>query len=186
METLKKRPIAILLALVIVAGSTFLSVSIKLGRECQKITDGFYSGVTYAGYEHPSVQSQLKNISGAALGVATLAANYTGIDASAVKQDCTDLNSSLENGSVGEIYDRYSLLTADTTALIADMRRQPLSDRDASGVTQYEGIISSAVGVIDKSGYNDTVRDFMRDTYNLFPASMFAGVAGVKSPELFE
>ena len=47
MEFLKKRPAAIILAVIIVIGSTFLSVNVKLGKACQKVTDGFYSGVTY-------------------------------------------------------------------------------------------------------------------------------------------
>ena len=55
MDFLKKRPVAIILALIIVVGSTLLSVNIKLGSKCQTITDGFYSGVTYNGYEHPSI-----------------------------------------------------------------------------------------------------------------------------------
>ena len=186
METLKKRPIAILLALIIVAGSTLLSVGIKLGRECQKITDGFYSGVTYDGYEHPSVQSQLKNISGAALGVTTLASNYSGVDASAVKEARENFDSSLENGTVSEIYDRYAALLSSTQTLISNMKSQTLTDRDKAGVTQYEGIITGASSVIDKSGYNDTVREFMRDTYDVFPASLFAGITDVSAPQYFE
>lgn len=186
MDTLKKRPVAILLALVIVVGSTLLSSGIKLKQACQTVTDGFYSGVTYGGYEHPSIQSQLKNVSSAALGLATLAANYTGVDASAVKSARNDLDSSLENGTPGEIYDRYTALLSGTAALTADLQAQPLSDRDASGVTQYESILTSASGVIDKSGYNDTVRGFLRDTYDAFPASFFAGLTGVSAPELFE
>lgn len=186
METLKKRPIAILLALVIVVGSTLLSVGIKLGRECQKITDGFYSGVTYDGYEHPSIQSQLKNISGAALGVATLSSNYSGVDASAVKEAKGNLDSSLENGTVSEIYDRYTALLSSTETLISNMKSQALTDRDKTGVTQYEDIITSASSVIDKSGYNDRVREFMRDTYGVFPASLFSEVTGVSAPQYFE
>ena len=186
MDFLKNRAVAIVLAVVIVLGSTLVTSGTKLKSQCQKITDGFYSGVTYDGYEHPSIQSQLKNISSAALGLTSLASNYTGIDTSAVLADRTNLDSCLEKGSVSEIYDCYAALTADTGKLITAMSSASLSNRDKSGLTQYQGIISSASGVIEKSGYNDTVREFMRDTYNVFPASFFAGICNVKAPELFE
>lgn len=186
METLKKRPIAILLAIVIVLASTLLTAGTKLKSACQKVTDGFYSGVTYDGYAHPSIKSQLKNISSSALGLATIAANYTGVDAAAVKTDRSNLDSSLENGSPAQIYKTYTALAADTAALVSSLKAQSLSSRDASGVTQYENTISSAAGVIEKSGYNDTVRDFLRETYNVFPASFFASLTGVAAPELFE
>ena len=186
MDFLKNRAVAIVLAVVIVLGSTLVTSGTKLKSQCQKITDGFYSGVTYDGYEHPSIQSQLKNISRAALGLATIASNYTGVDAAAVKTDRDNLDSSLEKGTPSQIYDIYTALTADTAALVSSLRAQTLSDRDSSGVDQYESIISSASGVIDKSGYNDTVRDFLRSTYNVFPASFFASLTGVNPPELFE
>ena len=185
MEFLKKRPAALALAVIIVIGSTFLSVNVKLGKACQKVTDGFYSGVTYDGYEHKSIQSQLKNISSSALGLTSLAANYN-IDTSDVVSCKNDLDSSLANGTVSEIFGRYSALMSAVNALEARLDGISLSDRDASGVAQYSSTISSAAGVIDKSGYNDTVRDFLRNTYNVFPANLFSGIAGVNAPELFE
>lgn len=186
MDFLKKRPVAILLAIVIVLGSTLLSVNVKLGKKCAAVTNGFYSGVTYDGYKHPAVSAQLENISAAALGMASLGSSYTGVDVKAVQTAQEDLNSSIQNGSVSQIYDRYAALIAETDKLDAAMKAQKLSDRDATGLSEYESTISAAQGVIEKSGYNETVRDFLSGTYNVFPANMFAGICGVKAPQLFE
>ena len=44
MNFLKKPFVAVLLSVLIVCGSTLLSVDVKLGKECQNITDSFYDG----------------------------------------------------------------------------------------------------------------------------------------------
>jgi hypothetical protein len=61
---LSNRLVALFLSALIVAGSTLVSVHAKLGAQCDKITDGFYTGVRYDGDVHASISSQLKDIIG--------------------------------------------------------------------------------------------------------------------------
>ena len=44
MKILKNRLIALLLCVLVVIGSTLLTTNIKLGREAEKVSDGFYKG----------------------------------------------------------------------------------------------------------------------------------------------
>ena len=59
---LSNRLVALLLSALIVVGSTLVSVHVKLGAQCDKITDGFYTGVKYDGFVHPSISAQLKDV----------------------------------------------------------------------------------------------------------------------------
>ena len=83
MKLLRKPFVAVLLSALIIFSSTLLSVDVKLGKECQNITDGFYEGVVYENYQHKSIASQIRNICGAADGMVTIANNYD-IDTDAV------------------------------------------------------------------------------------------------------
>ena len=57
MKILKNRLIALLLCVLVMIGSTLLTTNIKLGREAEKVSDGFYKGVTYSDYKPPPLQS---------------------------------------------------------------------------------------------------------------------------------
>ena len=47
MDFFKKPAVAVILSLVVIFASTLISVSAKLDSKCDKVTDGFYSGVRY-------------------------------------------------------------------------------------------------------------------------------------------
>ena len=171
---LSNRLVALLLSALIVVGSTLVSVHVKLGAQCDKITDGFYTGVKYDGYVHPSISAQLKDIIGYAEGLVTIANNYE-VDAELsekVLRDVDDLN--LE----------YQGLSRNVSALADALGRQPLSDRDKSGLEQYASSISGAQGLIESAGYNDSVRTFAARKLR-FPASVLGPLAGVHFPEYF-
>ena len=183
MNFLKKPFVAVLLSALIICGSTLLSADIKLGRECQNITDGFYEGVVYENYQHKSIASQIRNICGAADGMVTIANNYD-IDTDAVRAATDEMKSALNLSSVSYLYGLYENLLSALKPLEEQLSRAELSDRDAEGFTQYSSTISGAQSVIENSGYNESVRAFLRDQIH-FPADFFAELAGVELPELF-
>ena len=184
MNFLKKPFVAVLLSALIICGSTLLSADIKLGRECQNITDGFYEGVVYENYQHKSIASQIRNICGAADGMVTIANNYD-IDTDAVRAATDEMKSALTYGSVSYLHYLYEDLLQAVKPLEDQLSRAELSDRDAEGFAQYSSTISGAQSVIENSGYNESVRAFLRDEIH-FPADFFAELAGVELPELFE
>ncbi len=184
MNFLKKPFVAVLLSALIICGSTLLSADIKLGRECQNITDGFYEGVVYENYQHKSIASQIRNICGAADGMVTIANNYD-IDTDAVRAATDEMKNALTYGSVSYLHYLYEDLLQALKPLEDQLSRAELSDRDAEGFAQYSSTISGAQSVIENSGYNESVRAFLRDEIH-FPADFFAELAGVELPELFE
>lgn len=184
MNLLKKPFVAVLLSALIICSSTLLSVDVKLGKECQNITDGFYDGVVYENYQHKSIASQIKNICGAADGMVTIANNYD-IDTDAVTAATAEMKSALSFGSVSYLYGLYEDLLSALKSLEEQLSLTELSDRDAEGFDQYSSTISGAQSVIDSSGYNESVRAFYRDVVH-FPADFFAALVGVDLPELFE
>ncbi|MCI6488502.1 MAG: hypothetical protein MSA25_10715 [Clostridiales bacterium] len=180
---MKKPFVAVLLSALIICGSTLLSADIKLGRECQNITDGFYEGVVYENYQHKSIASQIRNICGAADGMVTIANNYD-IDTDAIRAATDEMKSALTYGSVSYLHYLYDELLQAVKPLEDQLSRAELSDRDAEGFAQYSSTISGAQSVIENSGYNESVRAFLRDEIH-FPADFFAELAGVELPELF-
>lgn len=184
MNFLKKPFVAVLLSALIICGSTLLSADIKLGRECQNITDGFYEGVVYENYQHKSIASQIRNICGAADGMVTIANSYD-IGTDAVRAATDEMKSALTYGSVSYLHYLYEDLLQALKPLEDQLSRAELSDRDAEGFAQYSSTISGAQSVIENSGYNESVRAFLRDEIH-FPADFFAELAGVELPELFE
>ena len=184
MNFLKKPFVAVLLSALIICSSTLLSADIKLGRECQNITDGFYEGVVYENYQHKSIASQIRNICGAADGMVTIANNYD-IDTDAVRAATDEMKNALTYGSVSYLHYLYEDLLQAVKPLEDQLSRAELSDRDAEGFAQYSSTISGAQSVIENSGYNESVRAFLRDEIH-FPADFFAELAGVELPELFE
>ena len=183
MNFLKKPFVAVLLSALIICGSTLLSADIKLGRECQNITDGFYEGVVYENYQHKSIASQIRNICGAADGMVTIANNYD-IDTDAVRAATDEMKNALTYGSVSYLHYLYEDLLQALKPLEDQLSRAELSDRDAEGFAQYSSTISGAQSVIENSGYNESVRTFLRDEIH-FPADFFAELAGLELPELF-
>ena len=184
MNFLKKPFVAVLLSALIICGSTLLSADIKLGKECQNITDGFYEGVVYENYQHKSIASQIRNICGAADGMVTIANNYD-IDTDAVRAATDEMKNALTYGSVSYLHYLYEDLLQAVKPLEDQLSRAELSDRDAEGFAQYSSTISGAQSVIENSGYNESVRALLRDEIH-FPADFFAELAGVELPELFE
>lgn len=184
MNFLKKPIVALLIAALIIYFSTALSVNVKLGAKCQDITDGFYDGVTYEGYAHKSIASQIRNICAAADGMATIAKNYD-IDTQDVSSATDEMKNALTYGTVSYIHYLYEELLDAVKPLEDQLNRAELSERDADGLKQYSSTITGAQSVIDNSGYNESVRSFLRSDMS-FPADFMADLAGVELPELFE
>ena len=185
---LSNRLVALFLSALIVAGSTLVSVHAKLGAQCDKITDGFYTGVRYDGDVHASISSQLKDIIGCAEGLVTIANNYE-VDENLtadVRWDVDNLNLSMTRSRsyVSSVYSDYQNLSRSVSALTDALGRQSLSDSDRRAVEQYNSGIAEAQSLISSAGYNESVRTFASKKLR-FPASLLGPIAGVHFPEYF-
>ena len=112
MEVFKKPWVAVLVSIALVLASTLISAGTKLDRKVAEVTDGFYEGVTYDGYKHPSIYSQLSNLCGAADGIAAIAAN-NGIDCDELTKASNGLKASIStmHDNISAIYESYSTLS---------------------------------------------------------------------------
>ena len=62
MKFLKKPLVAIVLTVLLVVGSTFLSADRKLSRSALRVADGFYAGIRYKGQMHESVAQSIRTL----------------------------------------------------------------------------------------------------------------------------
>lgn len=185
MNFFKKRWVAIVIAVCTVWGSLMLSTDIKFGAECQKITDGFYDGVEYNGYKHPSIASHLRNIAGYADGIVTIANRYE-LDSDELSSANEDLKLGLSysKGDESYIYFCYDELLGELRVIEAELYDKELSERDKSGLDQYVDGIAGAQSAIDEAGYNESVSEFMRKNGRGL-AYELAMLADVDLPEYF-
>ncbi len=184
MKALKNPVAAIFLAVILVASSTLLSASVNLGKDAQKVTDGFYDGVIYDGYKHPSIYSQLNNIIGAIDGMCAVAAN-NGVSTAALSMASSELKSSLStmHDNISSIYLSYSAMCTQLIPFMNEINSISLSERESEGIEAYENTVTNAQRVIDESGYNESVRSY-RSSLDA-AANFFASLCGVTGPEYF-
>ncbi len=184
MKALKNPIVAVLLAVVLVAASTYLSASSNLKKDTQKITDGFYSGVKYDGSKHASIYSQLNGIIGAVDGMCAIAAN-NGVDTAALSAASTELKADLStmHDDIASIYLSYSKVCSCLTPFLTEMDSAALSEHERGDMQTYEETVTSARRAIDESGYNESVRAYRGSLDRV--AELFISLCDVAEPEYF-
>ena len=186
MNFLKKPAIAVLLTIILVFSSTVVSVKVKLGEKCQDVIDGCHDGVVVDGVQRESIASQLRNINNAADGIIKLAVKY-GVNVEDAEYRLEDLKLALTYSEEFASYIHYCYedLMSETHTLNYQLSEISLSEQDADMLSDYNEIIDQAQNNIKNSGYNESVREFLRDEMK-YPADVFASIAGVYPPEYFE
>lgn len=183
MSLLSKKPIAILVAVLIILGSTMTGARLSLEKESRQIEELFYSGVDVDGYVHPSIYSQIQKRSEAANGLLSVGRSYE------LAAECEDLSQAREDlgysGSVSGYYYNDTELEKAFDALKTELDKCSLSERDAKAVETYASTFKNAGNVIANSGYNEAVREFYRDVIYQFPAEWFYLNTNVDTPSYF-
>ncbi len=185
MKVLKKPAVAVLLAVLVVFGSTFLSAGLKLSGACADITDGFYDGLRIDGKNQPSIASSLRTLCDAADELAVVGSQY-GHDTSALTENCSVLKKALasEDRDIGSLYLAYSDLYSALRSLESELEKSDLSDRHRDDLTALEKKTDEARVEIDNSGYNASVGLFLRKN-DRFPARQFASLFHISFPAAF-
>lgn len=186
MEKLKKRSVATFIAVAVIILSTLFSANRSLGAECQEITDSFTDGVIgVGGYVVPSISTQLRARCDAANALAALVADYEGVE-----EQIRDLraarNELIDEPGIDGKYDKNSALQVAFDDLVQTVEAIGVSEDDAKAFETYKSNFSNAQGLIEKSGYNESVRAYYRETLNVFPTNLLKDIVGVDLPELFE
>ena len=182
MKLFKNPVFAVLLTILVVIFSTVINTDVKFGRKCRAVTDQFYAGVTRSASED-SIASSLEAICVDAESLAVVA-DSCGADAGAVRADVDSLRRNLQIQNMYLIRSSYADLRSSLTTLLGQLAQASLDAKNAEIVSQCTGSISDAQSAIAASGYNDTVRSFLR-RYDHFPTNVLATLAGVDYPEAF-
>lgn len=184
MTNLKKRSSAVIIAVIVVILGTLFGVHRSVNSETAKIEALFYKGVYLKDekYTQSSIDAQLKKRADAALGLLTVAKNYTFL---------TDLAQELREA-------RELLLDADTisekylaNAKLESSYKQMFealivhADDVPASVESYVSTLRGAEGVIENSDYNKMVSEFRNSTLGAFPVNILKNLAFVKYPEYF-
>lgn len=185
MSTLKKRSTAVLIAVVVIVIGTLFGVHRSVDGQTDKIEALFYSGVyiTDEKYTQPSIDSQLKKRDTAALGLVTVANNYSGLKT--LTNALQEARLALDNAStIPEKYTANEKMQAAYKSLYASLTQQNLKANEKTSSDSYASTLDGAQGVIEQSNYDGVVSDYIR-TLDAFPVNILKNLAFVRYPGYF-
>lgn len=182
MKLLKNRAVAVLLAVVVVAGSTFTNALIRMTEECQRIEDGFYTSETGA----KSIYAYLGSRLDAANGLWTILINHDAEAAASLNQARSGLLDAYDDRDISDMYDANSDLENAFDEAVSALSGYTLSTLESDALNDYTITFDGAQRMIDQNAYNSGVLEFMRSTYNKFPAVLLASLLGIDAPEMYD
>lgn len=182
MKFFKNRAVAVLLALLVVAGSTLLNTQIRLSEKCRQVEDGFYASETGS----KSIYAYLGDRLDAANGLWTILINHDAEAAAALNQARSALLGVYDARDIAGMYGANNALQQAFDKAAAAVAGYDLTSSESDALNDYTISFAGAQKMIDKSGYNTVVLDFTRTTYEKFPANLLAPLVGVEAPELFD
>ena len=185
MNFFKKPAVAVILSLIVIFASTLISVSAKLNNKCDKVSDGFYSGVKYKGEKHDAIADEICSLCAVSDDIVPIASNY-GIDTASLSDSSQQLYTLVSSGSrdIGSVYQVYSEFITALKNVETQLHAAGLSSRHEEAMNEYSEEISSCVDDINTACYNDSVREFLRK-YDKFPTRNWADFLGISFPEYF-
>lgn len=178
-----KHPITALLIAILACGfAIVMNTQMKLGERVQAVEDGFFTSV--AGER--SIYSRLEEKLDAANGLWTV---LEGVDSGAA-QTLSDARSGLltayESRDIAAMYDANTELDKAYADAVKALDGAELDVNTQSALDDYTTNYEGAQKMIEQNSYNSSVLEFMRSTFNKFPASELADFAGVEPPVSFE
>ncbi len=183
MKILQNRAAASLIAAVVIVLGTLLGVRISVGREAHRIEALFYNGLTDP-YPQPSIASQLEKRVTAARGLIAVADNYN--DLSALTDDMRRAREELIDAkTISEKYAANTALQSAYKKLYAELSKRDLKENELASTSTYAQQLEGAQGVIDKSGYNKIVDQFVHETLEELPVVLLKDLVSVTYPEYF-
>ena len=174
--------VALILTVIVVIGSTIVNTRVRLGKQCELITEQFYSG---HGSEIP-VADSLRSLCNASEKILLLGMKYdVGDDGDTVKL-IELIRDALAARTIhtASVYSDYQALLKSTFSLESDLARMQLSEADDTIYAEAQHAASDAKSQIDISTYNDAVRTFLKVNHR-FPTPQIAKMSGVSLPETF-
>lgn len=182
MNFFKNPLVAVLLAVIVVAGSTLVNTDVKLGEACQAAEDAFYTNDGSA----KSIYSRLDARLDAANGLWTIIQNYNNSEAIDLSAARGTLLSARENRDISDMFAANKALQSAFDSALASLGKYSLDSGEKEAVESYATTFAGAQKMIDESKYNENVLEFQRGVLDKFPASVLKGIVGIDEPELFQ
>lgn len=187
MKFLKKPFVAVLLSVLIVLGSTLISIDVKLQRKCDAVNDIFYEGVRISGVEYPAMAEPVKQLCALTDDVILIANNY-GIDTGELSRQLNDLELAIQysTNDVSYIGDCYGGYFKALREVENQLQSTGLSERHQTAMDGYSAQIATCSELISQGavGYNEKVRSFLK-SYDKFPTDCWASITGAWFPGYF-
>ena len=185
MNVLKKPVFAFILAVIVVIASSLISIDVKLSRRCDRISDGFYVGLTVKGERQPAPAECIRTMCADAEDMILKAANY-GIDTQELNSLTTGLKQHISSRSeeLNDLFEDFCLFYSGTLMLENQLKNAPLSDRHKTELSESFDEFEQMAKTLAASGYNDSVGKFL-NSYDRFPARQFADLLDIEFPEYF-
>ena len=199
MKHLKKQPLAMLLALVIVLGGTFIGLNRSLGAEMQQAADQFHNGVFDPVQNRvlPSIFGQLEQRATASLRILSIGEHSHAEDharddnlnlaAKDLREARQTLITLFTSGSPRDLFaadQALELAAARYYALLHPLVRSAEGD-DLQTLEAAYSTMQSAARVISESGYNEAIREFHGTVLGRFPTNFLMIFVFTDPPELF-
>ena len=177
-----KKPVgAVICAVILCAGILIFNTQSKLGGEISAVEDEFFENAD----GQRSIYSRLQEKIQAANGLWTVLVNYDEAAASDLEYERDYLVWACEDAHISSMKYANDDLNDEFARAVRLLDTYELTDREQELVNEYETNFNGAQKMIDENGYNSSVLEFMRSTYNKFPTRSLAEFAGVYPPETF-
>jgi len=183
MKLLKNRKIAVSITVAVIVLATLFGVHKSVMKEARRVEAMFYDGVEHEFLE-PSINAQLEKMLGYILGVETVSQNYPELDAE-TKQLQSSRHEYMDAKSIAEKGNANDKMMSAYDAFCKKAGTLELSERDRTGIESYDFEIKAAQSLIEKSGYNSEVMNYIDNVAAAFPVGILKHFAFVKDPQLF-
>ena len=185
MNVLKKPVFAFILAVIVVIASSLISIDVKLSRRCDRISDGFYVGLTVKGERQPAPAECIRTMCADAEDMILKAANY-GIDTRELNSLTAGLKQHISSRSEepDDLFEDFNLFYSGTLMLENQLKNAPISDRHREELSASFDEFEQMAKTLAASGYNDSVGKFLK-SYDRFPVRQFAELLDIEFPEYF-
>ena len=182
MTLLKKRPMAIAVAVLVMLSSTLFSARRGLTRQCSAVEQQFYTG---AAGDYTGIYAQLEYAADSANRiVAELAVQ--GTEAADLRETRAALLDTLESGDLHGIHTAAEAMFAAADTLYAGLDTQALPEDSRAYIEQAMDDLHGAHRVIRDSGYNAAVEALETEVLSRFPANVLAELTRVQAPMRYE
>lgn len=181
MGFLKSKSGAVVLAALVVVGSTLLNTRVKLGAAVDEVEDLFFTDRD----GEKCIYSRLEEKLSASNGYAAVLASYDEEAADTLYHERDSLLWACEDDDI----DYMAWCNAELDKAFGDAERAlaacELSESDREDAEYYAEIYNGAQKMIEENSYNSSVTSFNRSVYDTFPTEILAAFAGVNAPERF-